>query len=441
MLVSQALDVINNWKPNHVETLADLLPLELIEEAYALTDTVTLRKRKLTLESMAWLLIGMAIYNDKSMADVVNLLDIVDREGKPFVAPSALTQRRKTLGESAAKALFQCTQKHWSKEANLPEWNGLTLLGVDGVVWRTEDTPENNQSFMKPTNRDGLETQYPQVRMVCQMELSSHLITGSAFDSYAVNEMVLAEQLIETTPDNSLTMFDRGFYSLGLLHKWANTGVERHWLIPLKKNVQYDVVRKLGRQDKLVKLTSNPRARKLWPELPTELIVRLVSRKINGKQYDVLTSMTDPMRYPVADIADLYSHRWEIELGYREQKQYMLGNRLTLRSRLPELVKQELWGVLLTYNLIRYQMTQMCMSLKGDYLPYQLSFNGSLAHIMRLIVGLPYSSPGAIPRQLKSFYTMTESLILAPRRQRTFPRTVKKRPSRYAIKRKAVHLK
>jgi IS4 transposase len=273
------------------------------------------------------------------------------------------------------------------------------------------------------------------------MELSSHLITGSAFDSYAVNEMVLAEQLIETTPDNSLTMFDKGFYSLGLLHQWSNTGTERHWLIPLKKNLKYEVVRKLGRQDKLVKLKSNPRARTLWPELPDSVEVRLVSRKIGGKQYDVLTSMVDPMKYPLAEIADLYSHRWEIELGYREQKQYMLGNRLTLRSRLPELVRQELWGVLLTYNLIRYQMTQMCMMLKGDYLPYQLSFNGALAHIMRLLVGLPYSSPGKIPGQLKSFYGMSESLILAPRRQRSFPRSVKKRPSRYPTKRSAAHLK
>lgn len=441
MLVSQALDIINNFKPEQVETLADLLPLELIEEAYKLTDTVTLRNRKLTLESMAWLLIGMAIYNDKSMADIVNILDIVDREGKPFVAPSALTQRRKALGEAAMKALFQCTQTHWCNQANLPHWNGLSLLGVDGVVWRTEDTEENNQAFSKPTNRDNKETQYPQVRMVCQMELSSHLITGSAFDCYSVNEMKLAEQLIETTPDNSLTLFDRGFYSLGLLHQWHNAGVERHWLIPLKKNVQYDVVRKLGRQDKLIKLTSNPRARKLWPDLPEEMIVRLVSRKVNGKQYDVLTSMTDPMRYPAADIVDLYSHRWEIELGYREQKQYLLGNRLTLRSRLPELVKQELWGILVTYNLIRYQMTQMCMTLKGDYLPYQLSFNGALAHIMRLLVGLPYSSPGAIPRQLKNFYGMTESLILPPRRQRSYPRAVKKRPSRYPGKNNAAHLK
>ncbi len=44
-------------KPNQVETLADLLPIELINSAYELTDTVTLRKRKLTLESMAWLLV------------------------------------------------------------------------------------------------------------------------------------------------------------------------------------------------------------------------------------------------------------------------------------------------------------------------------------------------------------------------------------------------
>jgi hypothetical protein len=78
MDVSQALNIINDWKPNQVETLAD---------------TVTMRKRKLTLKSMVWLLVGMAIYNDKSMKDLVNQLDIVDRTGKAFVAPSALTQR------------------------------------------------------------------------------------------------------------------------------------------------------------------------------------------------------------------------------------------------------------------------------------------------------------------------------------------------------------
>jgi hypothetical protein len=101
---------------------------------------------------------------------------------------------------------------------------------------------------------------------------------------------------------------------------------------------------------------------------------------------------------------------------------------------LPELVKQELWGILLTYNLVWYQMVQMCNTLNGDYLPDQLSFNGALAHIMRLIVGLPYSSPGAIPRQLQNFYAMSGSLILEPRRERFCPRVVKNKPSRYLRK-------
>ncbi len=86
-------------------------------------------------------------------------------------------------------------------------------------------------------------------------------------------------------------------------------------------------------------------------------------------------------------------------------------------------------------------MVELCFSLKGNYLPYQLSFNGSLARITSLLVGLPYSTPGAIPRQLKSFQQLAESLILEGRRERTFPRTVKPRPQRYAKKKKAVHLK
>ncbi|CAM3786546.1 Transposase IS4 N-terminal domain-containing protein [Vibrio aquimaris] len=92
------LDSDSDYKPNQVEPLADLLPIELMNNAYELTDTATLRKRKLTLESMAWLLVDMSIYNDKSMADIVN------RTGQPFVLPSALTQRRKNLW-SRPKAL------------------------------------------------------------------------------------------------------------------------------------------------------------------------------------------------------------------------------------------------------------------------------------------------------------------------------------------------
>ena len=118
-------------------------------------------------------------------------------------------------------------------------------------------------------------------------------------ESCAVNEMVLAEQLVARTPDHSLTLFDKGFYSLGLLHAWQTTGSERHWLLPLKKGTQYEVVRKLGRQDVLVHLKTSPQARKKWPHLPDTVEARLLTRTIKGKERQVLTSMVDPMRFRV----------------------------------------------------------------------------------------------------------------------------------------------
>ncbi|SQI45010.1 Insertion element 4 transposase N-terminal [Serratia plymuthica] len=97
MHLSQALGIINITAPEQVQTLADLLPPDLIQQAFSLTDTVTLRKRKLPLESMVWLVIGMAIYNNRPLSQIVNLMDIVDRTGRPFTAPSSVIQRRKTL--------------------------------------------------------------------------------------------------------------------------------------------------------------------------------------------------------------------------------------------------------------------------------------------------------------------------------------------------------
>lgn len=440
MELSQALGIINITSPEHARSLSDLIPADLIRQALTLTDTVTLRKRKLPLESMIWLVVGMSVFCNRPMTEIVNLMDIVDRTGTPFTARSSVIQRRKTLGEAAVRELFDITQRHWNQQANHPQWHGLNLFAVDGVVWRTPDTPENRAAFSKSRNQNG-ESGYPQVRMVCLMELSSHLINASAFDSENVNEMRLAAQLAEKTADNSITLFDKGFYSLGLLHHWQTAGEKRHWLLPLKKNTQYEVVRKLGRGDELVQLKTTPQARKQWPELPMEMTARLLTRMIDGKERHVLTSLTDPNRYPGNSINELYRHRWEIELGYREAKQGMLDSRWTLRSKLPELVRQELWGVLLTYNLVRYQMVRMAFELKGDYLPYQLSFSGSISEIMRLLITLPWASPGKMPGELRTLYEQAKWLVLPGRRERSYPRELKARSRKYPEKKTAGHLK
>lgn len=432
MRIEQALDFLHASNAAQFASLSDLIPPELITALLHEEGVATLRRRRIPMERLVWAIIGMAMFRHVPMAQLVNQLDILLPGERPFVAPSAFVQARKKLGDKSIERLFHETAARWHQQANHPGWAGLQLLAVDGVMWRTPDTAENTAAFAKPKTLQG-ETAYPQVRMLCQMELTSHLLTQAVMGSCNTSEMELAEKLIGRTPDHSLTLFDKGFYSLGLLHAWQTTGRERHWLLPLKKGTQYEVVRKLGRQDALVQLKTSPQAKKKWPQLPETMVARLLTRTINGKEQQVLTSMVDPMRFPGADIVELYGHRWEIELGYREMKHSLQQNRLTLRSKKAAGVRQELWGVLLAYNLLRSQMVRMAASLKG-YTANQLSFHMASVYLIHELSAMPYVSPGNIPGRVANLELQAGQFILPLRRERSYPRCVKARPQRYSVK-------
>lgn len=439
MELSEALARTSINRLTEFDSLGELLCPELIQHSLQSNGVATLRKRKLPMESMIWAVIGMALFRGESVRQLINKLDIILPNEVDYVARSAVTQARKKLGSDVVEDIFRQTQQQWNMQAEHPQWCGLNLYGVDGVVWRTPDTPENDSAFSRTSNQSN-NASYPQVRMVCLMELSSHLLVDSSFASVAENEMTLAANLINNTPDNSLTLFDRGFYSLGLLHDWSQAGSNRHWLMPLKKNTQYEVIRSLGRQDKLIRLTTTPQSRKKRPDLPEFMEARLLTKTVKGKTLQIITSLTEPMRYPSGEIIDLYAHRWEIELGYREMKQYMLETRFTLRSQLPELIKQELWGVLLAYNLLRYKMVLMAHSLKGVF-PNQLSFREASSHIIFKLSQLPCMSPGNIPKVIFDIEKNAKQFVLEGKRERSYPRVLKCSKDRYPIKKKAVHVK
>lgn len=438
MFLSQALERLHRFCPEQFGSLADVLSPELIAECLQNSGTVTVRKRRLPMEMMVWSVVGMALFRHLPMNQIVNQLDILLPGKRPFVAPSAVVQARQRLGVEAVRDVFQQTQALWHAATPHPHWYGLRLLGVDGVVWRTPESDDNQRAFARTSNETS-RSQYPQVRMVCQMELSSHLLTNAVFNSVAENEMTLAAQLIDSTPDHSLTVFDKGFYSLGLLHQWQSHGVARHWLLPLKKGAQYRTVKVLGSGDELVEFTSSPQARKKWPALPATVRLRLVSKSWQGKRVQMLTSLLDSRAYPGEEIVDLYSQRWEIELGYREMKQTLLQNRLTLRSKKPDMVRQELWGVLLAYNMVRFQMAQMAYTLKGVE-PNELSFTQAAGFILKELMLMPYVSPGRIPEVIRGMLAMAPAFVLPARRERKYPRVVKKRPQRYPESKMPVRL-
>ena len=440
MRLCQALELTNKSLPSDASffELSEYLDPELINAGFKDSGIATIRKRRLPLEQVLWAILGMAFFRHRSVWDISAAMDIALPGKNPLVAPSALVQARQRLGSDAVKSVFTQSQSLWFEQLHKRPWCGLSLMSVDGVVWRTPDTTENDLAFGRTRNQRQA-SNYPQVRMVCQMELTSHLITGSTFDSVASNEMILAESLIQTTPDHSLTLFDRGFYSLGLLHRWQCDGTEKHWLIPLKKGTQYDVIRSLSQHDQIIRLTTTPQARKKFNDLPEFIEARLLTKKVKGKIRQVVTSMCDPGRYPKADIVDLYAQRWEIELGYREMKQTMLSSQYTLRSKKPEMIKQELWGILLAYNLVRFQMAKLAATLPGIY-PNELSFSSCYWAVVNALCTLSLTSPGTIPRDINRLSEMAYMFVLPHRRERCYPRQVRARPSKYPTKKNASQL-
>jgi putative transposase len=431
MQLRQALDIVSCYDSlrNPLNTLADVLDPGLIARCIEASGSVTLRKRRLTTDMMVWCLIGMALERKEPLHAIVNRLDILLPGNRPFVAPGAVVQARQRLGDDAVRRVFEQSSDLWHAQTTHPDWCGLTLHAVDGVVWRTQETPDNEEAIARTKTVAGA-SPYPQVRAVCLMELTSHLLSGAVMGCQNENEMILAEGLIARVPDNSLTLFDKGYTSFGLLSAWHLSGENRHWMIAARKDLQYEEVRRLGKGDMLIRVKCSPQARKKWSHLAEYTEMRLISRDIKGKTWRFLTSMTDAMRYPGKEIADLYSHRWEIELGYREIKQGLQDNRLTLRSKKPEMVRQELWGVLLAYNLVRYQMIKMASTLKG-YWPNQLSFSESAAWVIKLLWTLEGASPGRIPELVKNVDAIAQIVKLPGRRERSFPRVVKEKPWKY----------
>ena len=416
------------------EKLSSFLDPSILDEALAEAGVATVRKRRLPLESVMWCVMGMSLFRQESVWNIATKMDISLPGKTPLVAPSAMVQARQRLGVKAVEQTFKKMARHWYQHNEFERWNGLNLLGVDSVVWRTADSPENRDAFGSASTQHG-DIAYPQIRMVCQMELTSHQLTNSVFDKYKTNEMTLAERLIEDTPDRSLTMFDRGFYSLGMLYSWQQAGLERHWMIPARKDLKFEVLESYSKADKRVKLIASPQARKKFPQLPESIEARLITKTIKGKVCRILTSLTDAMRFPGDEIVDLYTYRWEIELGYREIKQTLLNSEYTLRSKRPDMVEQELWGLLLAYNLIRAAMTEAA-KLKGIW-PNQLSFSGCSSAVVAFLLTTVLTTPAKLPVLYHNLINQLTYYELPLRREdRRYPRCVKPKPSKYPLKKK-----
>lgn len=431
MSLQQALQQTAELTPATFERLAELIDPAWIEQALTLTGTVSIRRRRLPAERIVWLVVGLALFKNEPIWRIVQQLGLAGGDS-PLPAPSAAVQGRQRLGAAPLAALFQQLAQAWTDTTPpaAARFRGLRTYAVDGVVWSMPDTEENRQAFGRGGNAVGAGA-WPQVRGVCLMDTYSHLIRAAQFGDFAVGELTYAAALRTEVTDHSLTLFDRAYYSAAFLIDWQQGGRERHWLMRAKSTLRYEIVATLGDNDWLVRLPVSPQARRQRPELPLFWQARLIEQTQAGTSRRYLTSLTDARAFPVQEVAAQYRERWEIELGYRDIKQGLLAGEL-LRSKQPELIRQELWGTLLAYNLIRQEMQLMAEALNTP--PQRLSFQWLALAIVSVLRHCPLETAGTIPRRLHDLRAQAKLFLLPPRRQRSYPRVVKPKNPKYPKK-------
>jgi hypothetical protein len=443
MNLGRALEAVGTGeRPASFEVFADSLDPQWIEAALVATGTATMRRRKLPAEQGVWIVIGMALFRDRSILEVVHHLDLALPAGAPTgrrapATSSAVVQARDRLGAAPLATLFEQTASRWAAaSADAHRWRGLAVYGVDGSTLRVPDTPENEAAFARPPTGGGGAAGYPQLRLVALMVLRSHLLAGLSLGPYAMGESLLAEPLWDKLPDHSLTLLDRGFLHYALLHRLATRGTERHWLTRTKANLTLRTVQRLGPNDELVEMRVSRRTRRTHPELPNPFVVRAVRYQRPGfRPQTLLTSLLDPVAYPAAEIAELYHERWELELGFDEIKTHTLERQETLRSRAPERLRQEVWGLALAYNLVRLEIQHIARQQR--LLPTRISFRHALLLVRNFWQLTAWiASPGNLPRRLEDLHREVALLVLPPRRPRRYPRAVKIKMSSYPRKRR-----
>jgi hypothetical protein len=408
---------------------------EWIDEALNATGTATVRRRRLPSEQVIWVVLGMALFRDRPLEDVVSKLDLA-LPGSGTVARSSVTQARDRVGSEPVRWLFdRCGSKwaHDSAQAHL--WRGLRLYGIDGTSVRVPNTVENRETFGGHSPR-GIECGYPMARIVVLMALRSHLLAAANLGRYeGIHEIEYAKPLLGSIPESSLTVLDRGYTSAAFL-LGIESKTDRHWLIRSKSNTKYKVIERFGPNDELVEMEVSAQTRKKDPSLPLTWRARRIRYQIPGfREQHLLTSLRDPKRFPAREIVALYHERWELELGYDEIKTEMLEREEAIRSKKPDGVRQELWGILLAYNLVRLEMESIANQEKIE--PTRISFIESLRLIRTEWDWLTVTSPGAIPKRLAMLRRNVKRYILPLRRKRSYPRATKLKINKHNFKKTA----
>ena len=217
------------------------------------------------------------------------------------------------------------------------------------------------------------------------------MLFGARLGSYAVGETTLAHEVLTALRPGMLCLADRQFFGHALWQAAAATGADLLWRG--KHNLRLPREAALADGSYLTTVYPSDKERRHGIK---GVQVRVVEYRLEGiagaePLYRLVTTILDPVQAPAAELAALYHERWEIEGALAELKTQLRGARVVLRSKTPELVRQEVWGLLLAHFAVRGLMHEA--ALRADEDPDRLSFSHAVRVVRRKLPQFAAFSP------------------------------------------------
>ena len=376
--------------------IARFFPVQKIHEVLEETKRASVRERDLPAHVVVYYVIALALYMRSSYREVLRcLLEgvqwLLDPSSKVKVAgKSGISQARSRLGAEPLKKLYDAVATPIAEKRTKGAWyRQWRIVSLDGSTLDVADTADNDQAFGRPGSSRG-SSAFPKIRFVALLENGTHVLWGAHMDRYATDELTLAEKVIPSLRPGMLCMADRFFPGYKLWRMAAKTGADLLWRV--RQNARLEVEKRLPDGSYLSRIYASAKNRR---KKRNGIVVRVIEYRLKDvadaePMYRLTTTILDHEKAPAKELAALYHERWEIETTLDELKTHLRGAQIVLRSKTPELVRQEFFGLLMAHFAIRGLMHEAALKVDED--PDRLSFVHSVHVVQRRMARY-----GAIP--------------------------------------------
>lgn len=386
--------------------LARLVPPALVDEALTAHRRHSQRQRDLPAHAVAYYVMALSLYRGVNTEEVLRVVT----EGMEYLGAPAIRREVGKSGISAARSrLGAQVMQHIAEGALVPLaqpqtpgafYGGLRVVTLDGSTLEVADEAANRNTFGVPGTQQG-RTGYPRLRVVGLLENGTHALFGVALGGYKEAEMSLAHRAVQYLKPGMLCLADRGLSGYPLWQGAMQSGAQLLWRIP--KNRILPALQRFEDGSYLSQIEPAPLTRKKMAAdtTVTPLTVRIIDYRLPGVEnaeplYRLMTTLLDPVQAPAHELARLYYARWTIETTFAEIKTTLKGADIVLRSKTPELVRQEFWGLLLAHHVVRKLMLEA--ALAREHPPDALSFKHSLNLVRRKLPASGAIPPRAVPQ-------------------------------------------